>query len=96
MVICQKQGANDLHTAQLMPPPPHQLLLIQISLTCLVRAYPGCPGKEDVKRVSTVVTALCYTDRAMPDSCIRCVVTGSFFDHKLFAGSLEFNSTAVQ
>jgi len=27
MVICLEQGANDLHMVQLMPPPPHHLLL---------------------------------------------------------------------
>jgi len=27
MVICLKQGANDLHMVQLMPLPPHHLLL---------------------------------------------------------------------
>ena len=27
MVICQEQGANDLHMIQLMPLPPHHLLL---------------------------------------------------------------------
>jgi len=27
MVICLEQGANDLHMAQLMPLPPHHLLL---------------------------------------------------------------------
>jgi len=27
MVICLKRGANDLHVVQLMPLPPHHLLL---------------------------------------------------------------------
>jgi len=27
LVICQERGANDLHTVQLMPLPPHHLLL---------------------------------------------------------------------
>jgi len=27
MVICLEQGANDLHMVQLMPLPPHHLLL---------------------------------------------------------------------
>jgi len=27
MVICLERGANDLHIVQLMPPPPHHLLL---------------------------------------------------------------------
>jgi len=27
MVICLERGANDLHIVQLMPQPPHHLLL---------------------------------------------------------------------
>jgi len=27
VVICLEGGANDLHMVQLMPPPPHHLLL---------------------------------------------------------------------
>jgi len=27
MVICLEQGANDLHMVQLMPLPPHRVLL---------------------------------------------------------------------
>jgi len=44
--------------SQLMAMPPNNLLLrkIQIGLTCLVPAYPGCPGKEAVKWVSVVFT----------------------------------------
>ena len=30
MVICLERGANDLHMVQLMPLPPHHLLLRQI------------------------------------------------------------------
>jgi len=54
MVICPRQGADDLHIVQLMPLPPHHLLLlkIQIALTFLVPDYPGCPGKKAVRRVS--------------------------------------------
>jgi len=51
MVICLERGA-DLHMAQLMP-----LSLavscfskIQIGFTFLVPVYPGCPGKEAIKR----------------------------------------------
>jgi len=38
---------------QLMPLPPHHLLLREIhtALTLLVPAYPRSPGKENVKRV---------------------------------------------
>ena len=41
MVICLQRGTNDLHMVQLMTLPPHHLLL----------HYPGCPGKEAVKRM---------------------------------------------
>ena len=39
---------------QLMLLPPHIscFIKIQIGLTFLVPAYPGCPGKQAVKRVS--------------------------------------------
>jgi len=42
---------NCLHMVQLMPLPPHRLLLIQIQngSAFMVPAYPGCPGKEAVK-----------------------------------------------
>jgi len=54
--ICLERGANCLHMVQLMPlPSPNPiiscLILIQTGSTCLVPAYPGCPGKEAVKRV---------------------------------------------
>jgi len=43
---------------QLMLLPPHNLLLqIQISLTLLVPAYPGCPGKDPVKWVSVCLSS---------------------------------------
>ena len=51
MVISLDRGANDLQMAQLTPLPLCHPLL-QISLTFLVPAYPGCPGKEAVKWVS--------------------------------------------
>jgi len=53
MVICLACGANDLHMVQLMPLPPHHLLLQQNPewFTFLVPAYTGCPGKKAVKRV---------------------------------------------
>jgi len=51
MVICLEQGA-DLHMAQLMPLPLTVSCFskIQSGFTCLVPAYPDCPGKEAVKR----------------------------------------------
>ena len=58
MVICQQRGANDLHMVQLMPLPPHHLLLQQNPewFILLVPAYPGCPGKRPfVKRLCVCV-----------------------------------------
>ena len=48
MVICLERGANDLHVVQLMPLPPHHLLLQQNPewFILLLTAYPGCPGKR--------------------------------------------------
>ena len=59
MVICLEQGADDLHTVQLKPLPPHHLLLQQNPewFILLVPAYPGCPGKMAVKRLCVCV---CY------------------------------------
>jgi len=48
MVICLERGANNLHMVWLMPLPPC-FIKIQIGLTFLVLAYPGCPGKEAIK-----------------------------------------------
>ena len=56
MVICLERGANDLHMAQLMIPPPHRLLL---GLTFLVPAYPGCRGKEVVKLSACLLIFRC-------------------------------------
>jgi len=57
VVICMERGANDLHMVQLMPLPPHHLLLQQNPewLILLVPAYPGCPGKKAVKRLCVCV-----------------------------------------
>ena len=54
MVICLERDANDLHLIQLMPLSPviSCSIKVQIGLTLLVLAYPGCPGKEAVKWVS--------------------------------------------
>ena len=57
MVICLERGVYDLHMVQLMPLPPHHLLLhynsewFNLSGTGLV-GYPRYPGKESIKRVS--------------------------------------------
>jgi len=51
VVIYLEQGANDLHTVQLMPLSPDHLLLQYNPewLTFRVLAYPRCPGKKAVK-----------------------------------------------
>jgi len=43
----ERQSANDVHMAQLMPLPPIHLLLHKNPecFTFLVPAYPDCPGK---------------------------------------------------
>jgi len=60
MVICLKGGANDLHMVQLMPLPPHHLLLQYnpVWFTFLVPAHPGCPGKKPLNGCSVVVAAV--------------------------------------
>jgi len=57
VVICLKRGAHCLHMVQLMPlhtETPSYLASFKFRLVFvfLVPAYPGCPGKEAVKRVS--------------------------------------------
>ena len=56
MVICQERGA-DLHMAQLMPLPLTVSCFskIQIGFALLVPAYPGSPGRRDVKRLCACV-----------------------------------------
>jgi len=59
VVICLQLSANKLHMVQMMPlshPIISSLIEIQIALTFLVPAYPGCPGKEAVKWVSNQPT----------------------------------------
>jgi len=55
VIICLEQGANDLHMVQLMPLPPHHLLLQQNPewFTFLVPAYPGCPKKRPLSGCSS-------------------------------------------
>jgi len=56
MVICLERGA-DLHMAQLMPLPLTVSCFskVQISLTFLVPAHLGSPGKRAVKRARACV-----------------------------------------
>ena len=57
VVVCLEQGADSLHMVQLMPlhpKTPSSLVSLKLRLVLpgfLVPAYPGCPGKEAVKRV---------------------------------------------
>jgi len=43
-----------LHVVQLMPLPPRTLFLIKIQIgrIILMPSFPGCPGKQAMKRVS--------------------------------------------
>ena len=54
MVICLEQIANYLHMVQPMPLPHFVSCFIKVEngFAFLVLAYPGCPGKEAIKRVS--------------------------------------------
>jgi len=62
MVISLERDANDLIAFQLMPLPPHPIvscfIKIQIGLTFMLLAYPGCHGKEAVKWVSVCLSQL--------------------------------------
>jgi len=53
MVICLEQGAKDLHMVQLMPLPPHYLLLHgnpeYFIFSVPASNFPGCAAKEVVK-----------------------------------------------
>jgi len=55
VVISLEQGADCLHMVQLMPlhpkTPSSRHIWIQTGFSFLVPAYPGCTGKEAVKRV---------------------------------------------
>ena len=57
MLSCLERGANCLHMFQLMPLYPTVSLASLQSF--LVPAYPGCPGKDAVKRVCSVVMCTC-------------------------------------
>jgi len=70
MVICLEQSANDLHMVQLIclcHCHPHQwaiiacFIKIEINLTFLVLAYPGCFGNEAIKQVSVYLFSLYCT-----------------------------------
>ena len=55
MVICLERGADCFHMVQLMPLHPKTSFLAsfksRLVLPFQLLAYPGCPGKEAVKRV---------------------------------------------
>ena len=66
MVICLESGANDMHMVELMPLPPHHLLLQSNPewFTFLVPAYPGCPGKR-LLNVCMYVYVCCMPQKEM-------------------------------
>ena len=74
MVICLERGANDLRVVQLMPLPPRYLLLQQNPewFILLVPAYPGCPGKEAVKRLCVCVCVMMgdHIQAGKPPRCV--------------------------
>jgi len=79
MVVCLERGSNDLHMVQLMPLPPHHLLLQQNPewFILLIPAYPGCPGKKAIKRLFVCVcacvcdsTAQCYSSHCGKSVCV--------------------------
>ena len=79
MVIYLERGA-DLHMAQLMPLPLTVSCSrkIQIGITFLVPAYPGCPGKEAVKCCSSVVS-----EKVPEGSTLVVVDTRISFSHRV-------------
>jgi len=68
MAICLQRGASDLHMVQLMPLPPHHLLLHYNweRFTFLVPGYPGFTGKDAIKYVSK-----CVCTNYMYVCCVR-------------------------
>jgi len=77
---------------QLMPLPPHHLLLykeIQNCFAFLIPVYPGCPGKEAIKWVlllietSTVLTLTVY-------QMIMCTLVGNHALSSDIAGRVQF------
>jgi len=53
MVMCLELGVSDLRMVQLMPLSPviSCFIKIQNGSVFLIPAYPGCPGKEAIKRM---------------------------------------------
>jgi len=43
MVICLQQGANDLHMVQLMPLPPHQIIIAAVKSKMVYLSGAGLP-----------------------------------------------------
>jgi len=60
MTVCLERGAHNLHIVQLMPLPPHHLLLQKNPewFTFLVPAYPGCPGKKSLNGITDVIVVV--------------------------------------
>ena len=90
MVICLERGANDcIHSSWCHCNPVISCFIkIQMGLTFLVLAYPGCPGRETVKQVSVcrqlwlslaewlvkdAQATVCTTSQATAQStCLQC------------------------
>jgi len=70
VVIFLERGANGLCMVQLMPLPPHHLLLQENPewFTFLVPAYPGCPGKKAIKWTRTLTRCA----QPAPQVCLPC------------------------
>ena len=85
MVICLERGANDLYMVQLMPLPPHHLLLQQNPerFILLVLAYPGCPGKKAAKRLCVCVF-LCMLNLSVVATVIKHRVLAYLLIKELF------------
>jgi len=102
MVICLERSANDLHygpadaTATLS-----SLALLKSRLTFLVLAYPGCAGKEAVKRMSVCLSyceySCLYQCSQLPGhsrlpSDLMSVNTGRLVDRDVMALSTQTGS----
>ena len=95
-VICLERDAIDLRMVQLMPLPPHHLLLQQNPewFILLVPAYPGCPGKKAVKRLCVCVCVLCCRARF---SFFSSLLSNFFEDvNKVTYFSVDLNNSVNQ
>jgi len=72
-----ERGENDLHMDQLIPLPPHHLLLhkIQIGLTFLMPDYRGCRANEAAKQVFLCLFIISYRVR-----CHRLITSAAYLE----------------